>query len=184
MNSMKWTYRYDALKNPSWIIQMLKLLGVTYAIIIAAFMFADARNIIGLIAANWIIFAFILGVYVLSYMIYLLFFGRIFIYIYECDGDVINTYESKVTRSKFREIEVALTAFVKATGEGAAEVGTLIGAMELGRTINLKDIHSITPVPKDDRIDISGLLIKASIYAEKKDYSRVVEMIRQESGID
>ena len=183
----RWSYEMDMLRNPTILITVWKVLGVSFGVVYLFMLILDLiQRVIGSWADLWRLTRFFLllaavffVISILAYLIVTAVLGRKYQVMFEMD-------ENHVTHIQMhRQVERAqvlgiIAAMVGALAKNPATVGSgLLAASKSTSTSEFKSVRVVKVRRKRDTIHVNQLLDKNQVYAEKTDFDFVEKFIKE-----
>lgn len=179
----RWMYEMPMLSNPTLMITILKVIALTFGILIGILFVADLiggnlDTFIGSLPVILIVCGVFLVLGVVSYLIVVIWFGGKYIVFFEMDEKGVDHIQAPYQYKKAEAIKVlgALAGIASPNVPALTGIALLIGTNNV-QSSNWDSVKNVKVVRKRHVIYVNEMLIKNQVYAADGDFDFVENYI-------
>lgn len=179
----RWMYELPMLSNPTILITVLKVVGLTFGILIGMFFIIDLIGgnmdaFVGSLPVLLIVFGVFLVLAIISYLIIVLINGGKYIVLFEMDERGVDHIQAPRQYKKAHAIKLlgALAGIASPNIPAGTGIALLIGTSNV-QSSTWNRVVSVRPVRNRHVIYVDEALLKNQVYAADCDYDFVLNYI-------
>lgn len=181
----RWVYEFDMLRNPSMIILVLKVFGISI-LIVGAFLIIlslyDGDSLQEIIHFEGKLILIMCGIFIplaiVSYLILAATFNWKYVVLYEMDEEGIECRQLKKQVKKSKAIGFITTMMGIATGNPTTMGAGLLAATRSTSYSTFSSVKAVKPYPRRNLIKVNEPFFFNQIYVEDEDFDFVFSYIR------
>lgn len=172
--ALHWEYDVPLRKNKRMISIYLSVIAIVMAILLLVFGLAcrSLAEFCMIISQLWWIFAIIIGIFVISWLLCLPVYGSSFHMIYELHQDGVLAMQGKAEAGKTEILRIMTAAAGVASGKPRSHRNILSGFRPY-QFVFYSEISSMELRPEADLILLKGPLTICDLYVSEKDFRQV-----------
>lgn len=182
----RWAYELNMLTNPTILVEVFKVLGISLAItwvFSMAISLFDGDNLISAARNLASLYAILIGVMlvlgILGYLLYSALSGWKYMVVFEMDENGVEHRQMKQGVEKAKVLAMLSSMAGLGTGNVGAIGRGLLAASHHSLSSAFPDVRLVKAVPRFHLIKVNGLLTKNRIYVDDDNFDFVYDYICQ-----